>query len=146
MNLGLEKYKTRLNSYYFTAVLSFIVAIVGFSYNTWRLEVSEDNSNIRTASFSVLTLLAEFEQNIFAAHYDQDKVAGSPRVGWVKVGLIADMSSLISEEVEQESTALKSLWSEQWSNVSQEQVAVDKLTMQIDRVRDGIKMELKDLQ
>ena len=146
MNPSLEKYKNKLNSYYFTAVLSFIVAIVGFSYNTWRLEVSEDNSNIRTASFSVLTLLAEFEQNIFAAHYDADKVAGNPRVGWVKVGLIVDMSALISPEVERQSKQLKSLWNEQWPKVSAEQQAVEQLTGQIDKVREGIKMQLKDLQ
>lgn len=110
------------------------------------MEVTEDNNNTRTASFSVLTLLAEFEQNIFASYYDNNNVEGSPRVGWVKVGLVVDLSSLISEDVEKEAIELKQLWSQEWHLVSQEQKSVDKLSHQIDVVRDVIKKELKMLQ
>lgn len=108
--------------------------------------MTEDNNNIRTASFAVLTLLSEFEQNIFAAYYDSNPVEGSPRIGWVKVGLIVDMSTLISEDVEIESTKLKQLWSNEWENVFDERESVDQLTAQIDVIRADIKTELKALQ
>ncbi len=141
-----ETQNKKLTSYYLTAIFSLIFAVTGFTYNTWRMEVTEDNNNTRTASFSVLTLLAEFEQNIFASYYDNNNVEGSPRVGWVKVGLVVDLSSLISEDVEKEAIELKQLWSQEWHLVSQEQKSVDKLSHQIDVVRDVIKKELKMLQ
>lgn len=142
----LENQNQKLTSYYLTAIFSLVFAVAGFTYNTWRLEVTEDNNNIRTASFAVLTLLSEFEQNIFAAYYDSNPVEGSPRIGWVKVGLIVDMSTLISEDVEIESTKLKQLWSNEWENVFDERDSVDQLTAQIDVIRADIKTELKALQ
>ncbi|MGV0035820.1 MAG: hypothetical protein ACNYPE_12990 [Candidatus Azotimanducaceae bacterium WSBS_2022_MAG_OTU7] len=47
---------------------------------------------MRDASFQILTELAEFEQVIYFNHYDGDKVSGSPRLGWVKLGLVNDLS------------------------------------------------------
>lgn len=99
--------KKKLRLYYITTIFSLLFAVVGFSYNTWRLEVSEDNNNVRTASFEVLKSLSEFEQVIFAAHYDQDDDAGNPRLGWIKIGLIVDLSGLISPEVESSAVQLK---------------------------------------
>ena len=87
-----------------------VFAVLGFSYNTWRMELSEDNNNIRTASFEVLLQLSEFEQILYAAHYDKDNKAGSPRKAWVKVGLITDLSGLIGEQVKSESVKLNKLW------------------------------------
>jgi hypothetical protein len=77
--------KKKLRLYYITTIFSLVFAVVGFSYNAWRLEVSKDNNNIRTASFEVLKNLAEFEQVLFSAHYDQDEVSGNPRLGWIKI-------------------------------------------------------------
>lgn len=34
------------------------------------------------------TSLSEFEQVIYANHYDLNDVEGSPRLGWVKIGLV----------------------------------------------------------
>lgn len=136
----------KLKLYYATAIFSVIFAVAGFSYNAWRLEVSEDNNTVRTAAFSVLTLLSEMEQNIFSAHYDENPVEGSPRVGWVKVGLIVDLSALISTEVENEAQTLRSLWAEHWEWVPAQERAVQTLTAQIDVVRARIKDELQMLE
>lgn len=38
----------------FTAVVSLVFAVSGFSYNAWRLEQSEENNIVRDASFHVL--------------------------------------------------------------------------------------------
>jgi len=135
----------KLNSYYFTAVLGVVFAIVGFSYNAWRMEVTEDNSNIRTAAFSVLSELAELEQIIYAAHYDKDAVAGSPRKGWVKIGLIVDLSILISKPVNLASERLKSTWSYHWEDIANDIEATDKTIAEIDKVRAEIKLTLNSL-
>lgn len=137
--------KSKLKLYYITTIFSLIFAIVGFSYNAWRLEVSEDNNIIRTASFEVLKNLAEFEQIIFAAHYDQDENLGNPRFGWVKVGVIVDLSSLISPEVEGSALLLKQRWNDSWSTINASQHDIDFLIKQIDEVRHQIKATLADL-
>jgi len=136
---------SKLNSYYITAVLGVVFAIVGFSYNAWRMEVTEDNNNIRTAAFSVLSELAELEQIIYAAHYDKDAIAGSPRKGWVKIGLIGDLSMLISEPVSLASERLKSIWSYHWEDIANDIEATDKTIAEIDKVRAEIKLTLKSL-
>ncbi len=137
-----KKFKT----YYLTAIFSLIFAVVGFSYNAWRLEVTEDNSNIRTAAFEVLTELAEFQQLIYSAHYDKDMVAGNPRTGWVKVGLIVDLSSLIGERVADKTKHLQKTWSNNWGNIQKSRKATDKLVADIDLVRVAIKETLKNLE
>ena len=138
--------KHKLKLFYITSIFSMVVAVIGFSYNAWRMELSEDNNNIRTASFEVLTELSELEQIIYAAHYDKDMLEGNPRKAWVKVGLIVDLSGLISQQVENEADHLKTLWTNSWQLVKDDEVATQKLVVQIDKVRISIKMDLKNLQ
>jgi hypothetical protein len=136
----------RFKTYYLTAIFSMIFAVVGFSYNAWRLEVSESNNNIRTASFEVLNELAELEQIIFTRHYDNDLQKGNPRIGWVKVGLIVDMGLLISPDVEHRAESLKQKWGESWSRLGTDQKVVDELSGAIDQVRTEIKVTLSQLR
>ena len=98
--------------YYLTAIFSLLFAVIGFSYNTWRLEVTEDNNNVRTAAFEVLIRLSALEQLIYSAHYDQNPVEGNPRKGWVMIGLVVDLSALISPSVEKRAVQLKDRWAE----------------------------------
>lgn len=136
----------KLNAYYIMAVTSLVFALAGFSYNAWRLEISEDNANIRTASFQVLIELSKLEKIIYAAHYDKDDVAGNPRNGWITVGLITDLSVLIATSVELKTDTLKSTWSEQWEQIITDKKAVDTLVDQIDNTRSEIKQVLRGLQ
>ena len=122
-----------------------VFAVLGFSYNTWRMELSEDNNNIRTASFEVLLQLSEFEQILYAAYYDKDNKEGSPRKAWVKVGLITDLSGLIGEQVKSESVKLNKLWGMHWEDVSSDEKALRLLVKQIDQVRYKIKIVLESL-
>ena len=137
--------KNKLRIYYITTIFSLIFAVIGFSYNAWRLEVSEDNNNVRTASFEVLKNLAEFEQVLFSAHYDQDEVSGNPRLGWIKIGLVVDLSGLISPEVETSAVRLKQRWNDNWSTIQASQNDISFMTDQIDEVRATIKTKLADL-
>lgn len=82
----------RLKIYQITSILSILLTLVGFSYNVYRLEQSEINSNIRTSSFEILKELANLEQIVYASHYEKDDKTGNPRTGWVKVGIVKDLS------------------------------------------------------
>ena len=136
---------SQLKGYYFTAVLSLLFAVIGFSYNAWRMEVSESNSNVRTASFEVLKELAALERVVFASHYDQDTVRGNPREGWIKAGLISDLSVLIGEDVETKANTLKNTWSTNWEQLPTSEPAAMKIGVQIDDVRNEIKIVLAGL-
>lgn len=137
---------SKLRLFYVTSVLSMIFAVIGFSYNTWRMQVTEENNNIRTASFEVLSRLSEMEQLIYTAHYDKNTIDGSPRKIWVKVGLIVDLSGLISPQVEKEAESLKSLWGASWQNVREDEETTQQLVMSIDLVRKNIKRALRNLK
>ena len=138
--------ESKLRIYYITAIFSVIFAVIGFSYNAWRLELTEENSNIRTASFQVLNELAELEQIIYAAHYDKDKIAGNPRVAWVKVGLIVDLSLLIDMSVHVQAKELHKAWSNSWEQLAAKESVAKNLVSEIDKVRQQVKQMLYDLK
>ena len=126
---------TRVRWYQATAIFSILFALLGFSYNVWRLEVTEHNSNVREASFETLLQLAELEQLVFAAHYDQDPVGGNPRNGWVKVGLIADLSVNCGVEVAACAQQLKASWQRNWAAMPEDRAATESLVAAIDDTR-----------
>jgi len=138
--------ESKLKIYYLTAIFSVVFAVIGFSYNAWRMEITEDNNNIRTASFEVLLVLAELEQLIYSAHYDKDVVEGNPRKGWVKVGLIVDLSSLIGKSAQERSQKLKTAWKNNWEIMGDSRDATDLLVGEIEFVRREIKLTLKELE
>ena len=127
------------------SVFSVLFALLGFSYNAWRMEVSEENNNIRTAAFEVLSHLGELEHIILSAHYDNDIIAGNPRKGWVKVGLVVDLSALITPNVEGKAIMIKATWADSWHLMRTEETVVNKLVAKIDDTRMAIKMVLKEM-
>ena len=142
----MRKIDYRLYYYFATAIFSLVFAVVGFSYNAWRLEETESNNNIRTASFELLTNLAQLEQIVYAAHYDKDEIAGNPRKGWVKVGLIEDLSALISAQVETRAIELKETWGTNWSEMNDSREATDQIVSSIETIRNEIKKVLRNLR
>lgn len=136
----------KLKVYYFTAVFSVAFSLVGFSYNAWRLEVTEDNSNIRMASFEVLNTLSELEQLVYAAHYDRNEVEGNPRKGWIKVGLINDLGSLIGPGVAETADKLKTTWAANWELLGRDNDSATIIVRDIDNVRVQIKMVITGLK
>lgn len=133
------------NLYLLTVSFSVLFALIGFTYNVWRMEVSEENNTIRTACFEMLINLSSLEQLIYTAYYDGDERAGSPRKGWVKVGLITDLSALADDAVRNKTSELKAVWSENWSTIATTQASVDKTVKAIDSVRVEIKRLLESL-
>lgn len=140
------KQNRKLNAYYLVSITGLVLALVGFTYNAWRLEISEDNSNIRTAAFSILTELAELEQVVYALHYDHDPVAGNPRHGWVKVGLVVDLSMLVDAKVSARAEDLRQVWSGRWAALEQDREAVDAVIAAVDATRAELKRTLAELK
>lgn len=136
----------KLHLYQITVVFSVLFALIGFSYNVWRMEISEENNNIRTACFEILLELSSLEQLIYTAHYDGDLKEGSPRKGWVKVGLIADLSTLTTDSVHKQADRLKKVWSVHWSTMNNNKDSIDQIVSAIDSVRSEIKLVLSSLE
>lgn len=133
-------------AYLLSLIFSILFAVAGFSYNVWRMEVTEENSNIRTACFEMLLVLAELEQSVYAAHYDHNLLEGNPRKGWVRVGLVSDLGMLTTEEVVTSADALKQVWSEHWALIPENRTSADAVVAAIDHVRVNIKQVLASLQ
>ena len=137
--------RRKLFLYQVTTVFGIAFALVGFSYNVWRMEVTEENNNIRTACFEILTELAAVEQVLYASHYDHNQEQGSPRIAWVKVGLIRDLGALAAPAVAMRAEALHSTWSESWRTVMRDESSLERVVAAIDAVRDEIKIVLQAL-
>ena len=141
-----DKPQSKLPVYQVAVILSVLFTLVGFSYNVWRMEISEENSTKRTACFEILINLASLEQLVYAAHYDGDEDAGNPRNGWVLVGLIADLSVLADDTVSATSEMLKQTWSASWQQLPTEREQVDHVISAVDEVRGAIKDLLVSLE
>lgn len=135
----------RMQAYQATALFSVLFALLGFSYNVWRMEISEQNNNVRTASFEMLKELSELEQLVYIAHYDQDLQAGSPRKGWIKVGLINELSLLLDPQVAMQAKALHGVWSAHWPTLHDQQASAEAVVNAIEQVRTALRQVLINL-
>ena len=143
MNLELRQ---KVLLFQITTAIGLVFGLVGFTYNVWRMEITEANNNTRMACFEILKELGELEQLIYSAHYDRHDEAGSPRRGWVKIGLVSDLSVLATPRVEEEAAHLKDTWSEHWNKYGENRESVDQIVAAIDSVRGQIKSALGDLR
>ncbi len=137
---------SKLHLYQLTVIFSVLFALLGFTYNVWRMEVTEENSNIRTASFEVLLTLSSLEQLVYSAHYDGDEQEGNPRKGWVKVGLIEDLSMLTTDSVQAQAAALKTVWTDNWATMMDDRNSADQIVGAIDSTRTELKRVLQSLE
>ena len=143
MDMQAEK---QIKNYQVAVIASLLFALLGFSYNVWRMEITEENANTRTACFELLLVLSELEQLVYSAHYDKNTAEGSPRKGWVKVGLTVDLSVLTTTEVKQSTLQLKKVWSTHWETIDNEEQSVQAIVYSIESARTEIKMLLQDLK
>jgi hypothetical protein len=60
VTIDIHIYK-KLQIYHLAVIFSVFFALTGFSYNVWRMEVSEENINIRSACFGILLKLSSLE-------------------------------------------------------------------------------------
>ena len=134
-----------LKYYQLTAILSVIFAVVGFSYNVWRLEETERNSNIRTACFELSKELGDLQLIIYSLYYDKNEVLGSPRRGWVKIALIKELSSITTPMINQKFMNFEKVWQTHANEYGENEEAVFQIIAAIDLLRDQIRLELANL-
>ncbi|MCG9730864.1 hypothetical protein L1D44_13600 [Shewanella sp. Isolate13] len=137
--------KQTISVFQLTAVFSMLFALVGFSYNVWRMEITEYNSNVRSASFELLLQLSELESIVYAAHYDKDVILGNPRKGWVKVNLIADLSMITEPELSVAAEELKLSWQSNWELLPHDEASAQAVVTEIDDTRAQVRQLLKQL-
>jgi hypothetical protein len=129
------------------ALTSLFVALTGLGYNTWRNERTEHNRNIRTATFEILTKLAEFERVVFLAHYDRDKSSGNPRTGWTYVIVIHDLAEIVPGPVAAGAADLQSTWRDNWEGLGTDSdAAIDKIDGGITKLRVATLETLRSLR
>lgn len=143
--MDLEDITKRLKIYQLTSIITILFTLVGFTYNVHRLEQTEQNTNIRTSSFEILKELANLEQIVYAAYYDKDPIKGNPRIGWVKVGLIIDLSKINPNENNYKTHKLYESWNKNWQEINQNETSVNEIINNIDIIREEIRVVLKSL-
>ncbi|MEO5559172.1 MAG: hypothetical protein ABIO49_05205 [Dokdonella sp.] len=128
------------------ALISLTVALFGTSYNTWRNQTTEAHRNTRTAGFMVLETLGQLQEVTDRRYYGGDHSDENRVRGWGKVGVVRDMSTLVSPAAETQGRAVFDAW----------QAGVDKLdggdaeaeksvTLAISGLRDRVMIELRSL-
>ena len=129
------------------ALLSLAIALSSLSYNTWRNERTERNRNVRTASFEILTKLAELERVVYLAQYDRDAQGGNPRTGWTYVLVIRDLSAVIPAPGPAGATELLQVWRDHWEGLGRsDEVAVTSIDAAIGKLRESTLLTLRSLQ
>jgi hypothetical protein len=129
------------------ALISLVVALTSLSYNTWRNERTEHNRNIRTATFEILTKLAEFERVVFLAQYDRDPQGGNPRTGWTYVIVMKDLSQVVPPEVAVEADHLQTVWRDNWEGLGRDdEIAVNQIDEAIGHLREATLTTLHSLR
>jgi len=143
MNRQAEK---QIRNYQVAVIASLLFALLGFSYNVWRMEVTEENTNTRTACFELLLVLSELEQLVYSAYYDKNMIEGSPRKGWVKISLTVDLSVLTTPKVKNSALKLKETWSTHWESIENNEQSVEAIVLSVESLRTEIKMLLQELR
>jgi hypothetical protein len=129
------------------ALISLFIALSSLGYNTWRNERTEHNRNIRTATFEILTKLADFERVVYLAHYDKDQVMGNPRIGWTYVIVIHDLSGVVPGAIEPKATQLRAIWKDNWEGLgADDDAAVDRIEAGIEALRVATLGTLRSLR
>jgi len=127
------------------AVISLTVAVSSLSYNTYRNELTEENRNVRHASFELLKELNQLQLLIDYAHYDNSSEHGNPIQGWGHVMYIKDMSYLISKPIVFKSENLKKIWGSEWANVQKDESSNKNVTAAINKLRISTREYMQSL-
>jgi len=120
------------------ALVSLLVALTALAYTTWRNELTETNRNIRRAGFEMMVHVAELQRIAYLAHFDQDKVGGNPRKGWVEVLVIKDLATFMPASEQVRSETLYAAWNDNWSGLGENDLAIAAIDVAINDLRMDI--------
>jgi hypothetical protein len=111
------------------------VALAGLGYNTWRNERTEENRNIRVASFEMLKTVGELQLIVDYAHFRKDQHMGDPTLGWGKVLFLRDLAQVVPEPVPEQTERLLSTWRDNWERIETDNGAVQRISGDIYNLR-----------
>lgn len=83
------------------ALISLVIAVTALAYNTWRNETTEEQRNVRHASFRVLESLGDLQQVVDFRYYylpfgEHGQAEGELRIsGFGHVAMIRDLMMLM---------------------------------------------------
>ena len=128
------------------AIISLVVAVSGFTYNTWRNELTEDNRNKRTGCFEILLKTGELQQLVYHLHYDMDdQRSGNQRTGWALVQTINDISLITERPVADAAAELRQAWGKHEQNLGENKASVDAINQAIENLRSATQRVLQSL-
>ena len=128
------------------AITSLVVAFSALGYNTWRNERTERNRNIRVAGIELLQEIGSLQQVIFYAHYAEGDARGDPRMGWVDVLTIQDLSTMMPPDVEREARELRAAWEANADGLLDDEGAFLRIDGAIEEFRQAALAELRALR
>lgn len=130
------------------ALISLAVAVTGLSYNTWRNEQTEFNRNQREAAFEILLLLAELDEVVNLAHYDEDEARMDDlKRGWALVNTIDVLTAILAEPMPASGDRLVAGWSAYSPRLGGADASpVTAIRDDIDRLQDETVALIKSLQ
>lgn len=144
------------------AIISLVVAVTAINISTMRANVSEDQHNIRDASFRVLSELSQLQllidnshygvvQGISEQHQATDLKAANPIEGWARVNYMRDLAVVIPSPVPDSLEALFNVWSSEFDDLGSEDreasLAANKaISTQITLARNDVKSVLISLK
>jgi hypothetical protein len=137
-----QTFKTQLHDNAI-ALISLVVAILAMALNTWRLEQTEKNRNVRQAGFEILKNLGELQSVINLTAYNTNATKSTdPIQGWGYIAMMGDIAVLMPNSVTDNLNQLTQLWSENWKDINSDPKSVDKISHQIDLTREAVMTEL----
>ena len=144
------------------ALISLMVAVGALAYNTWRNETTEEQRNIRHASFRVLENLGELQEVVDMRHYYLPFETASGQEGQLRIqgfgslGMIRDLMMLMPEPAPSAGEDLYQDWQRLFGDLDDLDTAGKHtaaatraevtLTLRIRQSREAVLQVLKDLE
>ena len=128
------------------AIISLVVAISALGYNTWRNETTEENRNIRLASFEILVQLGKLQIITDHVHYGNASNTANPITGWGHVAMIDDLSFLMPAPLPDEAVQLKKVWQQNWEGLGTDDSSAVTISETITAMRETVKSQLKTIK
>ena len=128
------------------AITSLVVALSALGYNTWRNERTERNRNVRAAGIELLGEIGSLQQIIFYAHYAAGDARGDPRMGWVDLLTIGDLSTMMPAEVAREAAELRATWEANAETLVEDDASFQRIDGAIDALRRQTLRALRELR
>ena len=125
------------------ALISLTIAIVSLGYNSWRNETTETQRNTREASFEMVSVLADFQHNLFLQRYSDDEE--SWHRAWASIISLRTLASILPTRIITETERLHQAWQTFGSQLRDDSSSTaDEAERRINEAIDALNQSLID--